>query len=364
MRDDFRFAPTIIFGPTDFFRMALLFCPPTAQADDWAGNTWSRGDTSTSSILGCRNLVVLNASRDANLERWWARLVVTLLRRRQLTSWERGRVTQRLGAELVHATRYYTLMTLGLDRALEDPDFANIASGLWLDMGVFRALSTNVTASLLASSSAPSSTIVDGFDSFRGLPEPWLKRAHKSGPINVYFQAGAFSWAEHAARSGLGDVPTPPTLPRVRLHAGLFRETLPRFLASQPLDRRVAWCNIDCDLYHGSLDVLNAIGPRLARGTRLHFHELLKLPDLERATAWLRSSGRGGKAPRQPGNAIPPSDEARALHEWLRMDRNAGVQLELDSTQSWQNREAALFVVRMPSGAPSGTSSGLQLPFK
>ena len=50
--------------------------------------------------------------------------------------------------------------------------------------------------------------------------------------------------------------------------------------------------------------------------------------DLERATAWLRSSGRGGKAPRQPGNAIPPSDEARALHEWLRMDRNADVQLE------------------------------------
>ena len=205
------------------------------EADEWASNAWARGHSTAHSVpLSCRNnLVVLNASREASLERWWARLVVLLLRRRQLTSQERFIVRRRLGKEFAHAARDYTLLTLGLDRAWADPEFNHIASGMWLDMGVFRALSTNVTA-LSLSSSGPDAVVVDGFDTFRGLPEPWLKRAHKTGPVNFYFQAGAFSWAEHAAANGLRDAPTPPTLPRVRLHAGLFRETLPRFLAAQP----------------------------------------------------------------------------------------------------------------------------------
>ena len=63
----------------------------------------------------------------------------------------------------------------------------------------------------------------------------------------------------------------------MRLHAGLFNETLPPFLVS-PLGshRPLAWANIDCDLYTGTRDALHALTPRLCAGTRLHFHELLK----------------------------------------------------------------------------------------
>lgn len=155
---------------------------------------------------------------------------------------------------------------------------------------------------------------------------------------------GAFSWTEFAAAHQLG--PLPPVTPGVRLHKGLFAETLPPFLMATPRQRPLAWASIDCDLYRGTRDVLQNIGTRLRRGTRLHFHELMKLPDIDRAVKWLESTGSGRSRPKSaPGNAIPPSDEARALHEWLhKSERN--LLLELDATRDKRQPEAAVFIVR------------------
>jgi hypothetical protein len=329
----------------------LLFCPPHAN-DRWSQNAWALAQQSDAAApaysFSCASQwVALNASLEP-LEQWWARLVVALLRRRDATVSERDRLRARHGSR-IHANHPYHTLALGLENALQDELFPR--TGLWLDFGVFRALSTNITSLYV-----PDRVVVDGFDSFVGLPEPWHKRALPGGggPLNLYFGKGAFSWAEYAATHGFGALP--PVLPRVALHRGLFAETLPRFLAAQPSSRPVAWASIDCDLYHGTRDVLASLAPRLALGTRLHFHELLKLPDLGRATRWLESTGEhGASAAKRPrakrahhsDGAIPPSDEARALWEWLRSEPS--VLLELDATHSARKREPALLVVRRTS---------------
>ena len=349
-------------------KTALLFCPPVVT-DAWSNNGWSIGHRQESLLLpSCQREVVLNASSEP-LERWWARLVVALLRRREPTHSERIGLRTGVSRRYAGSSHQYVLLQLGLERALSDAEFRDVAirrSGLWLDFGVFRALSTNLTSlylrKLLPDTPTDDSVVVDGFDTWFGLPETWFKRqrAGGGGPLNIYFHAGKFSWAEHAKSHGLG--PTPPTLPRIVLHTGLFAQSLPPFLSARA-GRPVAWASIDCDLATGTRDVLRAIGPRIVPGSRLHFHELLKTPDLDRAASWLRSTGGaagrveqegGGKAaarggasevPRAtPGNVLPPSDEARALYEWLRS--HPRVVLELDATQSKGNREAALTVCR------------------
>jgi hypothetical protein len=49
--------------------------------------------------------------------------------------------------------------------------------------------------------------VVDGFDTFTGLPEAW-----SNGKGGFYYRAGSFSWA--ARKRG----PTPPVRANVRLH--------------------------------------------------------------------------------------------------------------------------------------------------
>ena len=104
--------------------------------------------------------------------------------------------------------------------------------------------------------------------------------------LQVYLQKGSFS------NHGI----SPPVDQRVTLHRGLFSETLPTFLASQPAERPIAWINLDADLEGGTSIALNACGPRLREGSLLHMHELLKLPDHQRASDWMadkRSWTRG-----------------------------------------------------------------------
>ena len=119
-------------------------------------------------------------------------------------------------------------------------------------------------------------------------------------------------------------------------------------MRSQPPSRPVAWANLDADLEKGTLDALRACGPRLRPGSRLHLHELLKLPDLDRARQWMVSPAAWRKG---PGNVAPPSDEARALFAWLRRagggtGRGLALRLELLSVASPRNLEAAVLVVR------------------
>jgi tetratricopeptide (TPR) repeat protein len=117
--------------------------------------------------------------------------------------------------------------------------------GLLAEFGVRRGTSIRVLAGETAET-------VHGFDSFVGLPEPWVK-----APAGV-LTAG-------------GDLPEVPA--NVTLHAGWFEDSLPPFLAAHSGPLRFA--NIDCDIYSSTRTVLRALAERIRPGTILLFDELI-----------------------------------------------------------------------------------------
>ena len=117
--------------------------------------------------------------------------------------------------------------------------------GLLAEFGVRRGTSIRVLA-------AATDGIVHGFDSFAGLPEPWVK-----APAGVLTTGG--------------DLPEVPD--NVTLHAGWFEDSLPPFLAAHPGPLRFA--NIDCDIYSSSRTVLWALAGRIRPGAILLFDELV-----------------------------------------------------------------------------------------
>ena len=96
---------------------------------------------------------------------------------------------------------------------------------------------------------------VHGFDTFTGLPEDWHDLA-----------AGTYS----------AEGQRPPVPGNARLHAGLFTETLPPFLAAH-VDP-VRFVNIDCDLYSSTQTVLTHLARWIVRGTVIVFDEYLFTP--------------------------------------------------------------------------------------
>jgi hypothetical protein len=93
-----------------------------------------------------------------------------------------------------------------------------------------------------------------GFDSFEGLPEPW---------VGVGLPKGTFSVA--------GQVPTIAD-PRCSFVKGLFQETLPSWLIGREFPRRIV-LHIDADLYSSTLLVLTQMLPRLKRDDIVIFDE-------------------------------------------------------------------------------------------
>lgn len=106
-----------------------------------------------------------------------------------------------------------------------------------------------------------------GFDSFEGLPEPWVRSAQSTYP------AGHF---------GLQDLPTVPA--NATLVKGFFADTLAGWLASNP--GPVAFLHIDADLYSAAALVLRLVGPRLIDGSVLVFDELGNWQPDGPYTAW------------------------------------------------------------------------------
>lgn len=272
-------------------------------------------------------------------------LVIAALRRRLLTWQERREMRELLGRKWSQAANDgYGLLKAALHGALHDPDFIRLTKGsasLWLEFGVFRGLSSNVTSKYAERQSAS----VDGFDTFTGLPEGWTNAGwHDSGQGGGQFVKGSFSLG--------GNVP--PVRRNVRLHKGLFNDTLPTVLAARPSEP-LAWANIDCDLYVGAIGVLSALGHRMRRGTRLHFHELMRRgvtyrfvalnPHGKSAVTWKSHEGkpRIRKVMERP---LVATDETRALHEWLRASPTRALQMH--QVISVTNNEAVAFRVLQP----------------
>lgn len=123
-------------------------------------------------------------------------------------------------------------------------------TGLVLEFGVFKGLSLRFLAAL-------TSDPVHGFDSFRGLPEDWT-HFQKKGRFDLGGKIPVFNESN------------------IRVHPGWFSQSLPLFLAQETAAVRLL--HMDCDLYSSTKEVLQALAPRLVRGTIIVFDEYLNYP--------------------------------------------------------------------------------------
>ncbi|MBC8460055.1 MAG: class I SAM-dependent methyltransferase [Deltaproteobacteria bacterium] len=99
------------------------------------------------------------------------------------------------------------------------------------------------------------SKTIHGFDSFQGLPEDW-------GAC----KAGAYSTNGHL----------PKVRSNVKLHVGLFKNTLPDFIKKNP--GNVSFMHIDSDLYSSARTVLFSLHERITKGTIIVFDEYFNYP--------------------------------------------------------------------------------------
>jgi methyltransferase family protein len=128
------------------------------------------------------------------------------------------------------------------------------ATGLLLEFGVFDGTSIRFLAER-------TERTVHGFDTFTGLPR----------------DDGIAVWKRHRDRGTFdvnGKLPNVPA--NVMLYAGLFEETLPRFL--QEHEGPAALIHIDCDLYSSTRAVFSALGERIVAGTIILFDEYFNYP--------------------------------------------------------------------------------------
>ncbi|KAL7541139.1 hypothetical protein ACHAXR_010667 [Thalassiosira sp. AJA248-18] len=151
----------------------------------------------------------------------------------------------------------HTNLASAFDASSSNNPNNNHNGGIVCEFGVFHGKSIRIIASL-----AGPYTKVDGFDTFEGLPEDWGDDWGK----------GSYTAASEV----------PQRVPdNVRFHVGLFADTLPGYVASLPSSPDVVpvrFINVDCDLYHGTVDILHHLAPRIVSGTIIVFDEYLMNP--------------------------------------------------------------------------------------
>lgn len=145
---------------------------------------------------------------------------------------------------------------IGLPTAREVLDVAmqGLPDGQVAEFGVYRGGTINYIAKRLRDRT------VHGFDSFQGLPEAWSGGSNNS-------QAGMFSTG--------GKLPSVRN--NVRLHVGLFTESLPRWLAEH--SGPMALVHIDCDLYSSTKSIFSHLVDRFVPGTVIVFDEYFNYPN-------------------------------------------------------------------------------------
>jgi predicted O-methyltransferase YrrM len=126
----------------------------------------------------------------------------------------------------------------------------HIGAGLVAEFGVDAGETINFIARTLQRE-------VHGFDSFQGLPEDW---------------AGHADYSDWFQRQGQ----PPPVLQNVKLHVGLFDETLPGFL--QEHRENFAFIHIDSDLYSSAKTIFRRCSNRIQPGTVIVFDEFFNYP--------------------------------------------------------------------------------------
>lgn len=123
--------------------------------------------------------------------------------------------------------------------------------GLFLEFGVATGASINFIAERVKGT-------VHGFDSFQGLPESWFDEISE----------GAFSTG--------GKLPV--VRDNVKLHAGLFEQTLPKFNEQCRSQEQIAFMHVDSDLYSSAKTIFNVLSRRIQSGTIIQFDEYFNYP--------------------------------------------------------------------------------------
>lgn len=132
-----------------------------------------------------------------------------------------------------------------------------LIDGIIVECGVWQAFTTNIIGK------AHPERHMYGFDSFRGLPEDWVR-----GDRNIttaFFNKG-------------GNLPGVP--PNVKLVPGWFNETLPPFVKEHSTDA-IAYLHVDCDIYSSTVTVLTTLAPLLRPGTIIVFDDMFNYPGYE-----------------------------------------------------------------------------------
>lgn len=116
--------------------------------------------------------------------------------------------------------------------------------GLHMEFGVAAGRSLRKIRQLL-----PEEVELYGFDSFRGLPEPWNELPR--GAFATHLRVDLFN---------------------TKLIVGTYEDTLEDFAKSHP--ESVSLMHIDCDLYSSTRTVLSAFKKQIVPGTVIIFDEL------------------------------------------------------------------------------------------
>jgi hypothetical protein len=120
--------------------------------------------------------------------------------------------------------------------------------GLVLEFGVAKGSTINFMAER-------TERTIYGFDSFEGLPEPWI-----TGRDEGRYRVGGL----------------PKVAPNVQLRVGTFDATLPAFVRER--DEPVAFLHIDSDLYSSAKTVFDHLGDRIGSGALILFDEYFNYP--------------------------------------------------------------------------------------
>jgi len=144
------------------------------------------------------------------------------------------------------------MLQLGIESAM---DLVKEADGLVCEFGVASGRSTRMLQELL-----PLDCMLNGFDTFTGLPLPWQD-----------LPAGSFST----------DGAIPNIEGEVKFYSGLFRDTIPEFLRkiekteTEEKFRPLAFANIDVLMYGSTLDILESMHSRVVPGTIITFGDYM-----------------------------------------------------------------------------------------
>jgi hypothetical protein len=138
---------------------------------------------------------------------------------------------------------------------------------LFLEFGVGSGKTTAVIAWKLKQLYGEHGATIHGFDSFQGIPESW---------DHTNLVAGTFSMD--------GEIPEHlVNMTNVKVHVGLFNETLPDLNPYLAAKAPVAFAHIDVDLYSSSVQVLSHIACSLIPGSVLVFDELVNYVGFEKS---------------------------------------------------------------------------------